>query len=143
MWRKPREYEATTTDLGTSHAFFCRSARRSLGDGILPRERQGLTKRFFVSGSQVDERGALFSPLALDRQERLRVFTQVRALLIGPEADHAVQSIRVAERREDAVADTEVGMPEVGAFDGALERQRNSTESSRCHRTLRTLRTDH
>ena len=122
-------------------AFLRRSSRRSFGDGILPRESQGLTKRLLVSGSQVHKRGPLFSPLAFDRQERLRVVTHVRALLIDRQADHAVRLVRVAKRREDAVADAEVGMSMVTTLNGTLERQRDSTESGRSHCTSRTSRT--
>ena len=69
------------------------------------------------------------------------MFTQVRALLTGSQGNHSVRLVGVAEGREDAVADAEVGVAVVGTFNRAFEPERNSTESSCRHCTAGTRST--
>jgi len=49
------------------------------------------------------------------------------------EHHHREPVIRVAERREDASADTEVGVPHVRAFDGPGKAQREEAELGWSH----------
>jgi len=84
---------------------------------VRPCGSQGLANGCFRRRFQQDAGRASGAPYALDRNECPGIFADEQLLLVWRDSDHAPAGRRITERREDRVADPEVGMVHVGRFD--------------------------
>src|SRR4030095_16907519 len=112
-------------------------ARRALGDGVLPRERERLAERLFVGGVEAHQRAPLLAPRPLYGGERAGMLAHERLLLFRREHDHAVLLVGIREVRKDSAADAKIGMTVMPDLDGVLQAERDPAESCLGHATSR------
>src|SRR5579883_1231065 len=91
--------------------------------GIFPRHPDRGAKHGCGGGGERDTRAALAAPGAIDGREDGGLGVHEIVLLLRVQLDHSPGRVRIPERREDAAADTEIGVVHVDALLRAFESQ--------------------